>query len=470
MTGVPVVDQDDESGGRSMYLIGGRRVTVSDLLDAGLIQPGAKLRFKRSRIGVTYDATVTDKGRIRLEPDGEEFRSPSRAAMVAAGMRAVDGWRAWIVVDQDRLLDAVRQDLLDRAISTVTAAAHRQHEDAARQRVHERLRQARRRADDHDPERISVRELLKVWGATDRGDQISQIEVDLANHGLTTSPSFRAVTLDTVVSLTTPPDDPEATAAPEPSQIGDLPVGEDDEGGDDLNVRLTVGNLSPLRGVESVGPNSTFDEALTKMLLNDFSQLAVLSGPRNLRGAVTWRSIAQARHQRPEARFADAIDTRVEVVAYDRDLFEVLPTLQQREFVFVRNESRAVMGIVTTADVAQRYGEMATPFFQLGELDQTLRWVLRQAVDLPTVQRICQRTITSFDHLSFGDYRRVLENKDAWDALGWRLDRLAFIARLEEIRVIRNKVMHFHPDPIPPDAVDQLRTFNNLLHRYRDRS
>jgi CBS domain-containing protein len=468
VTGEPIMEQADEIRGRSMYLIGGRRVTVSDLLDAGLIEAGAKLKFKRSRIGVTYDATVTAKGRIRLEPDREEFRSPSRAAMVAAGMRAVDGWRAWLVVDQDRLLDAVRQDLLDRAISTVTAAAHWQNEDAARQRVHERLRQARRRADDHDPEHISVRELLKFWGATDRGDQISQIEADLANHGLVTSPSFRAVTLDTVVSLTTPPDDSETTANADPSQIGDLPVGQDDEGGDDLNVRLTVGNLSPLRGVECVGPNSTFEEAITKMLLNDFSQLAVLGGPRNLRGAVTWRSIAQAMHQRPDASFADAIDTKVEVVAYDRDLFEVLPTLQQREFVFVLNEDKAIMGIVTTADVARRYGEMATPFFQLGELDQTLRWVLKQAFDVPTVQRLCNKTITSFDHLSFGDYRRVLENKEAWEKLGWRLDRLAFISRLEEIRLIRNKVMHFHPDPMPDDAVDKLRTFNNLLHRYRD--
>lgn len=113
-----------------MYMIGGRRVTVPDLLEAGLLQAGAKLRFKRARI-VTYDATVTEKGRIRLEPDGEEFRSPSRATMVAAGMRAVDGWRAWRMVDQARLLDAVRQQLLDQAISTDAAEAHRHNEDTA---------------------------------------------------------------------------------------------------------------------------------------------------------------------------------------------------------------------------------------------------------------------------------------------------------------------------------------------------
>ena len=451
-----------------MYLIGGRRVTVSDLLDAGLITPGTRLRFKRNRIGVAYDATVTDKGRIRLETDGEEFRSPSRAAMVAAGMRAVDGWRAWLVVEQDRLLDAVRQELLDRAISTVAAAAHRQSEDTARQRIHERLRQARLRADEHDPERVSVRELLSLWGAKDRGDQVSRIEADLANHGLVTSPSFRAVTLDTVVSLTTPPDETDRSTTAGSSQTDEVPAAEDDEGGGDLNVRLTVGNLSPLLGVTFVGPNSTFKEAITNMLLNDFSQLAVLSGPRNLRGAVTWRSIARAMHQKPDSSLADAIDPQVEVVDYDRDLFEILPTLQQREFVFVRNESKEIAGIVTTADVAQRYGEMATPFFQVGELDQTLRWILSRAVDVQTVQQLCNRPITSFDQLSIGDYQRVLENKDVWEKLGWPLYRPTFISRLKEIRLIRNKVMHFHPDPVPKDAVDKLRMFNNLLHQYRN--
>lgn len=451
-----------------MYLLGGRRVTVPDLVEAGLLQAGTKLRFKRARIGVTYDATVTEKGRIRLEPDGEEFRSPSRAAMVAAEMRAVDGWRAWQVVDQDRLLDAVRQQLLDQAISTVAAEAHRHSADTARQRVHERLREARKRADDHAPERITVRELLALWGATDRGDQVSQIEADLANHGLVTSPSFRAVTLDTVVSLSTPPDEAEASTPATPSDVNDVPVTEDGEGGGDLDVGLKVGNLSPLSGVVSVGPNSTMEEAITKMLLNDFSQLAVLSGPRNLRGAVTWRSIAQAMHQQTNATVADAIDTHVEVVAYDRDLFEVLPTLQQRDFVFVLDESKAIAGIVTTADVAQRYGVMATPYFQLGELDQTLRWVLSRAVDVETVQRFCSRPVTSFDELTMGDYQRLLENKDVWQRLGWPLDRPTFIARLEEIRRIRNKVMHFHPDPLSDDVVDKLRTFNTLLHQYRD--
>jgi len=297
---------------------------------------------------------------------------------------------------------------------------------------------------------------------------VSRIEADLANHGLVTSPSFRAVTLDAVVSLTTPPDETDVAAAAEPADVEDLPVAGDDEDDGEFNVRLTVGNLSPLSGVGSVGPNSTLAEAVTKMQLRDYSQLAVLNGPRNLRGAVTWRSIALVNRRGSEATVADAIDPRVEVVPYDRDLIEVLPTLRRREFVFVSDESRVIAGIVTTADVARHYGELATPFFQLGELDQTIRWILSRAFDVEAIQRFCSRPVTSFDDLGMGDYQRILQNKDIWDTLGWPLDRQSFVTRLEEIRLIRNKVMHFHPDPVPEDAVDTLRLFTGLLHRYRD--
>jgi len=93
---------------RTMHLLGGRRVQVRDLIDAKLLQPGAMLRFVRKRVGETYHAEVTPSGRVRLLPDGQELPSPSRAAMVAAGMRAVDGWLAWTVVETRRPLDALR--------------------------------------------------------------------------------------------------------------------------------------------------------------------------------------------------------------------------------------------------------------------------------------------------------------------------------------------------------------------------
>jgi hypothetical protein len=50
--------------------------------------------------------------------------------------------------------------------------------------------------------------------------------------------------------------------------------------------------------------------------------------------------------------------------------------------------------------------------------------------------------------------------------MGWDLDQKSFVARLAEIRRIRNDVMHFNPDPVPANTVDRLRSINEVLRRY----
>jgi hypothetical protein len=44
---------------------------------------------------------------------------------------------------------------------------------------------------------------------------------------------------------------------------------------------------------------------------------------------------------------------------------------------------------VTTADVVHAYGELATPFFLLGELDQMLRHVISRTFTLEEVTSLC---------------------------------------------------------------------------------
>jgi hypothetical protein len=74
--------------------IGGRRVRMSDLVEAGLIEPGDELVWDRPRLGVTYRASVVGSGAIVLT-DGRQFASPSRAAVEAAEIPACDGWYVW---------------------------------------------------------------------------------------------------------------------------------------------------------------------------------------------------------------------------------------------------------------------------------------------------------------------------------------------------------------------------------------
>lgn len=85
----------------------GRRLRIADLLDAGLLQPGQELIWKRPRVGHEYRAAVTDEGQIMLE-DGRPFSSPSRAAMEAAGIPSYDGWYAWRLGDGGPTLHELR--------------------------------------------------------------------------------------------------------------------------------------------------------------------------------------------------------------------------------------------------------------------------------------------------------------------------------------------------------------------------
>jgi hypothetical protein len=100
--------------------INGRRVRLSDLLEAGLIQPEQRLVWERPRLDQSYRATVTNAGTIRLE-DGREFPSPSRAAMEAAQIPAYDGWYAWRLDEGGESLHELRVRLVSRAEDNIEA-------------------------------------------------------------------------------------------------------------------------------------------------------------------------------------------------------------------------------------------------------------------------------------------------------------------------------------------------------------
>ncbi|MFD8251430.1 restriction system modified-DNA reader domain-containing protein [Streptomyces werraensis] len=457
--------------GRESYLLEGRRVTVGDLIEAGNLQVGDKLTFDRPRRGEKHHAEVAVNGKVQLA-DGQLFRSPSRAAIAAVGEGSFDGWHAW-TLDDGRTLDQLRQQLLDEAAeqaSEAPAEAEATSELFTAAERHEQLKRARELADAGKPLTLTVREFVGWWGAQRRGYLITkQIEGELSNHSLTTLPNFEKVHFDSAVQLVTTTKQEEASTdedAPTSSLTADKPALDDE---DESETRLTVGNLpSALSDVTSVPPDATYEQAITLMVINDYSQLPVISG-RSLRGAVTWESIARARHANPDATFSDAI-LPVREVSYDHDLIDILPALAEFEFVIVKDQTLKVAGIVTASDVAAAYGSLASPFFLIGELDQRLRRVIMRNFELPEVQSHCdpqgQRGVSSFDDLSIGDYQRVLENPAFWGQLGWPLDRKLFGKRLDEIRIIRNDLMHFNPDPLPDDAIQKIRNMIKLLREY----
>ena len=395
-------------------------------VDTGLLEPGVLLVYDRPQVGETLEVTVTETGQLLL-PDGREITSPSGAIRQLCG-KSVDGWHAWRTADGDLSLHILRLRLIQEAVREVQDEGDPDLE--ARQ--DEFLDSAKKAAESASPQRLTVRELITIWGASGRSFEVNErVDADLGNNGMTTRPDFRAVTLDDMVAIvliTQVSDDEGPTLGEQGMSAGTVAstqVGvaeNDDEYAWDHG--LTIGNLpSASRKVCSVAPDATFEEAITLMLTNDYSQLAVMTSPRDLKGAVSWKSIARARNANPGAKLSAAITKPFEVVLYTADLIRSLPVIQSYEFVFVRGADNSVTGIVTLADVVEVYGQMASPFFIIGQIHQSLRRIIEATFPMKTIAPLCDpdglRGLRTCDQLTMGDYQRILENPDSWAKLGW---------------------------------------------------
>lgn len=70
-----------------------RRVTIRQVLDAGLLIPGETLVWKRPRKNQIWTVTVTSEGKMRLE-DGSEYSTPTAAARaIGGGSYGLDVWK-----------------------------------------------------------------------------------------------------------------------------------------------------------------------------------------------------------------------------------------------------------------------------------------------------------------------------------------------------------------------------------------
>ena len=59
----------------------------------------------------------------------------------------------------------------------------------------------------------------------------------------------------------------------------------------------------------------------------------------------------------------------------------------------------------------------------------------------------------------------MLENEARWQKFNIRVDRKSFVDQLKRIRDIRNDIMHFDPDGITEEALEDLRRFSRFVDR-----
>ena len=183
-----------------------------------------------------------------------------------------------------------------------------------------------------------------------------------------------------------------------------------------LSLRIDSLPSSTL-GVVSVGPADSLEHAQSLMMSRDLSQLAVLTGPRSLRGAVSWESIAKARIRDPGASLMDAMQYP-ETVRGEDDLLAKIPVIRDTGFVFVAAADNTITGIVTTADLTQLLGRLGSQFLRLAEIEHRLRVLTDPAFARSVLAQVQQRTTdlrgVTFpaDQLATGSYSRLNDGND----------------------------------------------------------
>lgn len=154
----------------------------------------------------------------------------------------------------------------------------------------EELKKVAERVHSGASEHHTVRQLLRWYGYERRGRFIIwAIRRDFADLKLQTEPDIEYAYLDGELAFQTLPDQAPSQALPNPGteETQAILITSEPEDPTQRIGRLPSANTRPV----SVNPNSTAAEAVTLMLLHDYSQLPVMQGERTLKGVITWQSI-----------------------------------------------------------------------------------------------------------------------------------------------------------------------------------
>lgn len=349
----------------------------------------------------------------------------------------------------------------------------------------ERLEDAAREAKDGHPRVISVKEFLRWFGFERRAALVcEQIQAHLHSFELVTEPDFQSVPIDAEVALlhstavepqaenvnTRPVALPSEVVCPSPTNPNAAtPV----EGTSHTTFRIGTLNEAN-RSVVHVRPQSTLREAVSMMLTHQVSHIPILRNERTVIGLVRWKDLGKYLLM-SSGSLDDPVEkamSRPREVPADTPFLSAIPEVIQYGCVLVRSAEQKITGIVTKKDLGRRLNELARPFVTLGEIERCLRWVLEQGnftnVELREIRDPNDdRPVNSVADLTLGEYQRLLQRDSTWERVGLRIDRKVFNSALEQVRRVRNDIMHFDPESPTEEDNIVLNKFLNLVYELR---
>ncbi len=342
---------------------------------------------------------------------------------------------------------------------------------------------------DGTPRSESVRTLLSWFRAERRGRLVvHEIQATLRRLKIATDPDFRFAYIDETITFqpigsTSPTAGPgnedrhDAVVVPytEASDAQQPVVQGDEHGGIPIEDapyvtsvvadptfrigRLPSANRVPL----SVTSDDSVSCAITHMLANQYSQLPVLEGERTVKGKISWRTIGSRLATGGCASVVRECVEPCESISADASLFSAIDVILNDDCVLVRDRNNKVVGMVTPYDLSVQFNQLGEPFLLIGEIENHIRRLLANKFTAAELRSAgappgaAERDIADISDLTFGECIRLIEDPQSWDRLGVRVDRTVFTKYLNDVRVIRNNVMHFDPEATDIDELQRLR-------------
>jgi hypothetical protein len=222
-------------------------------------------------------------------------------------------------------------------------------------------------------------------------------------------------------------------------------------------------------GLVSVTRDTLLSEAIHKMIYHDFSQLPILSSTRDVDGIISWKSIGRALALNKKCIKVSDCKEDVIILNYDEPLFNAVKYILEKDVVLVRQKDRTISGIVTATDIGEQFISMAEPFLIIEQIENHLRKLLDRKFAIDEIASSIEhqakpKAIKSLSDLTFGQYVRLLSDPDKFEKLKLNVDRSLLVKQLDEVRKIRNDVMHFDPDGITTESLQLLRQTVSFFH------
>jgi len=327
-------------------------------------------------------------------------------------------------------------------------------------------------SNDQELASVSVRTFLSWFGFQRRSvGVIEHVKKLLRKHDLVTAPDFTSAYIDAHIQFYLRKKRAKNEPKVDDKESATVLGGDELIEWDDPTYRISRLEAAN-RDLVYVKPDSELTEAITKMISNDFSQLPVMQQPkRELKGVISWKSIGMKTiGGKNLGKVRDCMDTTLPLIFSETSLFKALPMIIEHDYVLVKNNLNEICGIITASDLSLQFKQLTEPFLLVSEIERHLRQLLSK-LTIPELEKAkdekdVNRKIEVVSDLTFGEYLRMFQNPQIWIKLNIPFDRATFCADLENIRNIRNNIMHFDPDGLEENKLDILRNFIRLLQAH----